>query len=109
VRNTLGALLGREDPPPGPRRPDDELARTEGKRELGRVLDGMKAKQRQVFVLFEIEELPLEQIAEILGCPLETVRSRLRHARADFERLRRQRQTTSAAAVGGKPCKPCKP
>jgi RNA polymerase sigma-70 factor, ECF subfamily len=99
VRSTLGALLGREHPPAEPQRPDDDLARLQGKRELARVLDGMKPKQRQVFVLFEIEELPLEQIAEILGCPLETVRSRLRHARADFERLRRQRQATTTAAV----------
>ena len=63
-------------------------------RELERVLSGLKPKQRQVFVLFEIEELPLARIAEILDCPLETVRSRLRHAREDVERLRLRREMT---------------
>ena len=92
LRDGLGALLGRQQPPPAPERPDDQLARSQASRELARVLGGMKPKQRQVFVLFEIEELAIEQIAEILACPAETVRSRLRHARADFERLRRQRQ-----------------
>jgi RNA polymerase sigma-70 factor, ECF subfamily len=92
LRRGLGALLGRQSAPPPAAQPDDLLVRNQGARELERVLAGMRPKQRQVFVLFELEELSLAQIAEVLGCSLETVRSRLRHARADFERLRRQGQ-----------------
>jgi RNA polymerase sigma-70 factor (ECF subfamily) len=88
VRNAFLALLGRQPVPTvGP----DPLDRAQATRELERVLGRMKPKHREVFVLFELEELPLEQIAAALECPFETVRSRLRHARAAFERLRQQR------------------
>jgi RNA polymerase sigma-70 factor (ECF subfamily) len=96
VRRAVMTLLGREATPSPAPRPDTELGRNEAARELERMLAGMRPRQREVFVLFEIEELPLVKIAEILGCGLETVRSRLRHARADFDRLCRQRQLTSA-------------
>jgi RNA polymerase sigma-70 factor (ECF subfamily) len=39
------------------------------------------------FVLYEIEELTMAVIAEILEVPLGTVASRLRRARARFEEL----------------------
>ncbi len=55
-----------------------------------RVLARLKPRHRQVFVLYEWEELSLEEVAQALDCPLETVRSRLRRARAEFRRLRRQ-------------------
>jgi DNA-directed RNA polymerase specialized sigma24 family protein len=51
----------------------------------------MKPKQRAVFALFELEELTLSEVAAVVGCGEEMVKSRLRHARADFDRLRRQR------------------
>jgi RNA polymerase sigma-70 factor, ECF subfamily len=48
-------------------------------------LDGalreLPREQREVFVLFEIEELSMKEIAELLGCPLFTAYSRLRAAR----------------------------
>jgi RNA polymerase sigma-70 factor (ECF subfamily) len=49
------------------------------------VLDEMDLEPRTVFVLFEIEELTLAEIAELLEVPLGTVSSRLRRARVDFE------------------------
>jgi RNA polymerase sigma-70 factor (ECF subfamily) len=51
---------------------------------LDQVLDQMKIDLRTVFVLFEIEELSMGEIAAILGIPLGTVASRLRRARIDF-------------------------
>ena len=39
---------------------------------------------REVFVLFEIEELSIQEIAELLEIPLGTVGSRLRRARQAF-------------------------
>jgi RNA polymerase sigma-70 factor, ECF subfamily len=87
VRAALLSLIGRPELPPIA---DEQLVRAEATIELQRLLDRMKPKQRQVFVLYELEELSVEQIALVMACPVETVRSRLRHAREDFTRLRRQ-------------------
>lgn len=87
VRNALLSLIGRPDPAPIP---DEQLARAQASAALAALLARIRPRQREVFVLFELEELSLDQIAGVLGCPLETVRSRLRHARAEFQRLRRQ-------------------
>jgi RNA polymerase sigma-70 factor (ECF subfamily) len=54
---------------------------------LQRVLDGLDEKKREVLVLAELEELPVPEIAKILGIGLNTVYSRLRVAREEFERL----------------------
>jgi RNA polymerase sigma-70 factor (ECF subfamily) len=48
------------------------------------VLDQMTPKRRTVLVLFEIQGLTGEEIAESLKCPLSTVHTRLFHARRDF-------------------------
>jgi RNA polymerase sigma-70 factor (ECF subfamily) len=101
VRRALSTLLGREDQgPPPARRPDEQFEQGEACRELEAVLSRMKAKHREIFVLHELEELGLAEIAAVLGCGVETAKSRLRLARADFERLRRQR--TFVVIAGGK-------
>jgi RNA polymerase sigma-70 factor, ECF subfamily len=102
VRRAFGALLAvvaREEAPAA-RGPDRLAEQAEAFAELQAILARMRPKQRSVFVLFEIEELPLEQIAQVLDIPLETVRSRLRHARADFERLRRQHELAQPRLQG---------
>jgi RNA polymerase sigma-70 factor (ECF subfamily) len=55
------------------------------------LLETIDEDKREVVVLYEIEGLPMREIAEIVGCPLQTAYSRL-HAgrellRAAFERL----------------------
>jgi RNA polymerase sigma-70 factor (ECF subfamily) len=50
------------------------------------ILDKLPDEQRAVFVLFELEELSGEEIAELLGLSVGTVRSRLRLARELFRR-----------------------
>lgn len=45
------------------------------------LLDGLSEDQRTVFVLYEIEELTMAEIASIVGCPLQTAYSRLHAAR----------------------------
>ncbi|MGE3458032.1 MAG: RNA polymerase sigma factor [Kofleriaceae bacterium] len=52
---------------------------------LDRILDTLDEDRRAVFVLYELEELTMPAIAEILGCPLQTAYSRLNSARATFE------------------------
>lgn len=53
---------------------------------LDRVLDQMDADLRTVFVLYEFEELNMAEIATALSIPQGTVASRLRRARADFQK-----------------------
>lgn len=56
---------------------------------LDTVLDEMSMDLRTVFVLYEFEELSMNEIATVLGIPQGTVASRLRRARLDFkERIR---------------------
>jgi RNA polymerase sigma-70 factor (ECF subfamily) len=44
-----------------------------------------------VLVLFEIEGLPIDEIARIVGCPENTVWSRLHHARAELTKMASKR------------------
>jgi len=55
-------------------------------RVLDALLARLDAEKREVFVLAEIEELSSVEIAEILGANLNTIYSRLRVARQEFER-----------------------
>jgi RNA polymerase sigma-70 factor (ECF subfamily) len=48
---------------------------------LLRALDGLSFEHRSVFVLCEVEERPSPEVAQILGIPEGTVRTRLFHAR----------------------------
>jgi RNA polymerase sigma-70 factor (ECF subfamily) len=51
---------------------------------LQEILDGMNDELRAVFVLSELEELAVREIAVVLGVPQGTVSSRLRTARERF-------------------------
>jgi RNA polymerase sigma-70 factor (ECF subfamily) len=59
-------------------------------RAVDRILERMSPKKREVFALFELEGLSGEEVAERVGCPLNTVWSRLRHGRSDFLRIGRK-------------------
>lgn len=52
---------------------------------LERLLTGLSEAKREVFILAELEELTMPEIAAALELPLNTAYSRLRLARADFE------------------------
>jgi RNA polymerase sigma-70 factor (ECF subfamily) len=65
---------------------------------LERALGQLSDEVREVFVLFEIEEIPMKEVAVTLGCPLQTAYSRLHVAR---EHVRR----AFAAAEGKSPTK----
>ncbi|MDF2692802.1 MAG: polymerase sigma factor RpoE [Labilithrix sp.] len=63
-----------------------------------RLLDELDEAQRQVFVLFEIEGLTMQQIADLIELPLGTVASRLRRAREEFQtRFERHRNSLRGA------------
>jgi RNA polymerase sigma-70 factor (ECF subfamily) len=48
-------------------------------------LGELDPRKREVFVLAEIEEMTVPEIAEAMGIPLNTAYSRLRHARQEFD------------------------
>jgi RNA polymerase sigma-70 factor (ECF subfamily) len=59
------------------------------------ILDKLSPKKREVFILHELEGLPCEEIAAMVGAKTETVWSRLHYARREFsERLARRREGT---------------
>jgi RNA polymerase sigma-70 factor, ECF subfamily len=64
---------------------EELLDRHSARRILDQLLEQMPFDIRAVFVLFEIEELSLTEIAETLDIPRGTAASRLRRAREDFE------------------------
>ena len=54
-------------------------------RVLSALLDGLEERKREVFVLSEILEMSGREIAETIGVPMNTVYSRLRAAREEFD------------------------
>ena len=69
------------DVPSGAASPEDQLARQRELEFLDATLNDLPAPQREVFVLFEMEELDMNEVAQAVGCPLFTAYSRLRAAR----------------------------
>lgn len=64
------------------RKPDAALTEAEFFAELDAALAALPIEQKTVFVLAELQELPLAQIARIEGVEVGTVKSRLSRARA---------------------------
>jgi RNA polymerase sigma-70 factor, ECF subfamily len=54
-------------------------------RVLSTLLEGLEERKREVFVLSEILEMSGREIAETIGVPMNTVYSRLRAAREEFD------------------------
>lgn len=63
---------------------------------LDAALDRLSIEQRAAFVLAEIQELPLAEIAAIEGVPLGTVKSRLSRAKENLRRELRDWQPVEA-------------
>lgn len=59
----------------------DQYERAEARRVLSELLDLLDDDKRAVFVLYELEELTMKEVAEVVGCPLQTAYSRLHAAR----------------------------
>lgn len=66
--------------------PEEHCEGREARARLDEVLAELDADKRAVFVLYELDELSVEVIAERVGVPEGTVYSRLRAAREDFDR-----------------------
>jgi RNA polymerase sigma-70 factor (ECF subfamily) len=77
-------------------RPDRELEREQSAALVRAVLDQLPFVQREAFVLFELEGLAGQEIAELLGVPVGTVWTRLHHGRERFQTLMRRRLAREA-------------
>lgn len=66
--------------------PEELVTRRQARRTLESILDMLDLDKRIVFVMFEVDELSCEEIAQSLGIPLGTVYSRLNAARKAFQK-----------------------
>lgn len=66
---------------------DRQAIGLELQRRIKEAIDSLNDEQREVFLMREYLNLPFKEIAEITGCPDNTVKSRMRYA---LEHLRKQ-------------------
>ncbi len=82
--------------PVDPTTPIQSASANEAREVLSAILDQLDGDKRAVFVLYELEELSMQEIAHSLECPVQTAYSRLRAAReavdAAVRRYRAQRE-----------------
>jgi RNA polymerase sigma-70 factor (ECF subfamily) len=57
------------------------IEQAEWRQRLGALLDALDENQRAAFVLYEIQQLSMKEVAEALGCPLQTAYFRHKSAR----------------------------
>lgn len=62
--------------------PADEIARSEVSAVFRQAMLELPLQHREIIALCDLEELPYHAVANILDCPIGTVRSRLHRARA---------------------------
>lgn len=84
----------------GPIHPEQLLDQKRARELLDDVLHVMPADLRTVFVLYELEELSMAEIAKTLRIPPGTVASRLRRARVEFRDQVRSLSGVTHAEVG---------
>ena len=80
----------------------EALALKQARATLDRILDELDDDKRSVFVLYEIEELTMAEVAEAIGCPLQTAYSRLHAARKVVEAGVARAQDTNANAMNAR-------
>ncbi|QJX00604.1 sigma-70 family RNA polymerase sigma factor [Frigoriglobus tundricola] len=68
-------------------KPGAALERSEDERQLTEAIARLSSEHREVLVFKDIEGLKYEDIAELLGVPIGTIRSRLHRARLELRAL----------------------
>jgi RNA polymerase sigma-70 factor (ECF subfamily) len=71
--------------------PHEVAARAEALKALAAVLDELDDEKREVFVLAEIEQMSVPEIAQAIDINVNTAYARLRAARKDFEEAVKRR------------------
>jgi RNA polymerase sigma-70 factor (ECF subfamily) len=84
--------------------PDTQLERERALRWLEAALTRLSEEQREAFVLYELEELTLAEVAQAQGCALNTVHYRVTKAREELRALaaRQQNPVRLRWAQGGR-------
>ena len=67
--------------------PEQQLAQSQLRGLLVRALDGLSAEQRAVVTLTYLHGVGYREIGEIVGCPVDTVKTRMFHARRRLKTL----------------------
>jgi RNA polymerase sigma-70 factor (ECF subfamily) len=96
------SLAAEPDARARPRTPSDLAEQNDQVRLLYSLLEELDEPKREVFMMAEIDELSVPEIAEILEIPLNTAYSRLRAARQAFEEALGRRSLLSEGRGG--PC-----
>jgi RNA polymerase sigma-70 factor (ECF subfamily) len=89
------AVLHGEDVPP-----DEDAERRERVRAFARLLSRLPDKKRIVFVLHELEGIAPGEIANIVGAPVLTVRTRLFYARREIEAMLSEEPSLAGLRLG---------
>lgn len=71
----------------GPRAPDSQALSGELGEKIQEAVDALPEYHRSVFVLYEIEGMSYREIAEVVGCSIGTVMSRLHYARKKLQKM----------------------
>jgi len=85
--------------------PLDDLTRTESIESVRKAVLSLPERYREVVVLCELQEMSYAEAAEVLGCAIGTVRSRLHRARALLlNKLQPVRAEPAESAVKSERC-----
>jgi len=76
--------------------PDEAMEQSESRRLLDRALAELDEDKREVFVLHDLDDTPVPEVARALGIPEGTAYSRLRAARAELTAAVRRLQLLPA-------------
>jgi RNA polymerase sigma-70 factor (ECF subfamily) len=88
LKATFGEAIEQQEPS---ELADQVLERSEEIVTVRAAIQKLPFKQREVFVLFELEGLDGQRIADLVGIPIGTVWTRLRTARETFSRLMKRK------------------
>jgi len=90
------ALLDHGQPAEPATEPDEHLARKELRADLDRALESLSPEHRAVVELTHFDGYSYREIAAILGCPVDTVKTRMFHARRRLRALLADRREDAA-------------
>ncbi|HVH46171.1 MAG TPA: sigma factor-like helix-turn-helix DNA-binding protein [Labilithrix sp.] len=96
ARNTREILDEVEEPPSTAKGAEEELIARDAQRLVLAAIQSIDLPRRAVFVMSEIDDVPMLDIATAMGIPLNTAYSRLRLAREEFSSAVRRLQAREA-------------
>lgn len=90
--------LGRDLPDENTRTPAQELESSEMREQVWEAIAELSDKLRPVIILYDLQGSSYQEVADILGCPLGTVKSRLFNARNQLRDKLKKRLLLGAVA-----------